>query len=266
MLRASRSRRTRNRSHRAIANLEPLESRQLLSASGLTLVETKSTLPSGALLDSTIKGAVTVQVTNSLTTTISGPQTFYVYGSLDGTIDSASAVLGSLSKPNLKLGAGKTTHETVPVKIAAPPAGDYEVFIEATDGLGDTSVAGKAPDLAVAAPYVSLSGTVGTPTPTDFSVDKTVTFKVTLTNNGNINSTGPLSATIELSDNGTTVATSLGKPQVKNPLTIKLGGKAVTLTYKAKVTDEGTFYIGATFTQGSQVLTVFSSTPINVGS
>ena len=247
------------------AVLETLEGRQLLSTSGLNLVETRSTLPTAVLSGATIKGIVQVQVTNSLTTPISGPQTFDVYASTDGTIDSASTVIGTVTRGNLKLGASRTTVVTIPVKQAAPPVGDYAVFIQSTDGTGNVSdAAGKAPDFSVAAPYVSLTANVGVPKPTALTVDHAVAFKVTVLNTGNIISRGTISAAIELSTDGVNVTDTLGTPQVRKA-NIKEGGKAVTFTYKVKVDDTGTFYIGGTFTSGIQVFTAFSSTAITVG-
>ena len=248
----------------AVAPFEPLEGRQLFAASGLTLVETRSTLPVAQIAGATVKGNVTVQVTNGLTTAVSGPQTFNVLGSTTGTIDASSVTLGTVVRGNLRLGAGRTTKITVPVKVAAPPVGNYEIYIQATDAVGNTSIAGKAPNVSVAAPYTSLVAVVGPPRPTVALVNRAVTFKVTLTNNGNIDSTGTLSAAIEESTDGMAVTGTLGTPQKKN-VKIKLGGKAVTLTYKAKLTDTGTFFLGATFTQGETTFTQFGTTPITVG-
>ena len=271
MSRSNIDRRVRNHPARPTAGLfEPLESRQMLSASGLTLNETKSTLPTAQLAGATVKGAVTVEVTNSLPTPIKGPQTFNVYASLtsDGAIDTSSLILGHVTRGNLALGTGKSTKITIPVNTAAPGANDYDIFIQAIDGAGNTSTAGMAPPVSVAAPNVALTAVVGAPKPSVALINHTVTFKVTFTNTGNIDSAGALDAAIEEESAATTTpttgATILGTPQ-DHSVKIGRGGKAVTLTYHAKLTTVGNFFLGGAFTQGTQTFSAFSTTEIMVG-
>ena len=254
----------------APATFEPLEGRQLLSASDLGLRVLKSTLPDGAVTGTTVKGAVTVQVANQSTAKISGPETLILFGSTDGTIDANSVVLGRLAKPNLKLGASGLTKVTIPVKTDVTTSGAYQLFLQASDATSVSTPPAASGSLEVATAQVNLEATALTVSgkTANFLVNHAVTFKVTLVNNGNINTSSPLSGVLELSTDGTDPITPplTAAPQNRKVI-LKPNGKPVTLTYSVKVTDTGTFFIGGTFSTtdaGTNSTVKFSSTPIHV--
>ncbi len=262
---------------RRAAAWEPLESRQLLSGTllpavdaGLTVVYRKSTLPISLLSGTNLKGAVTVQITNSEATNDTGSNTFAVYASTDAVLDSTDVRLGYVTR-NLNLKTGKTLVVTVPVKSQPfPIAGSYDILIAATDASGvvTTSEATPAPSLTVAAAFVDLTATVGAATPTALVPGKTITFRTTITNGGNVNSTGTLITAIGLSTDGVTAPTVELISKQRNA-TIKGGDKALSLTFKVKVpvgTAAGTYYPAVTINQGTAAqFTAFSTTPITVG-
>lgn len=268
---------TRTPAIRRSATFEPLESRQLLSGTvspavdaGLTVIYTKTTLPTAVLSGSKIKGAVTLQLTNSTTINDTGVNTFAIYASLDNVIDTTiDPVLGTLSrKVNIK--AGKSLNVTIPVKnIPAPTTGDYNVLISATDASGVTSTTEitPSPSLDVSPATIVLNPVIGAATPTALTAGKTITFKATVTNSGNTNSTGPLTAVVGLSLDSTTIPITL-KSFTRN-VTIKSNSKAVSFTYRVKIpvgTAPGVYFPAITFTQGtaSQV-TAFSTSSVTVG-
>ncbi len=262
---------------RQAAAFEPLESRQLLSVTpfataGLTLTATKSTLPSAQLAGAKLKGAVTVSLTNGLTVNDTGTNTFTLYAAVGTTPNSSTDVqLGQVAK-RFTLKPGKSITVTIPVKNIAAPAtdGTYNVLAEAVDSSGDTSTVATAPTptLTVEPANVALTANVGTVSPNALTAGKTVTFKVVLINNGNINSTGLLTANIGLALQGSGVITL---PLVSKPSspTIKEGGKGVSFTYHVKIPTTiapGAYNLGVSFTQGSAAALGFSPTLINVGS
>ena len=257
---------------------EPLESRQLLSASlapainqGLTVTYTKTTLPTSVLSGSKIKGAVTLQLTNSATTNDTGVNTFAIYASADSVIDPTSdTLLGTLSK-KLNLKTGATTKVTIPVKsVLAPAAGDYNVLISATNADTTTSTTElmPAPSLDVAASFVKLNPVVGAASPTALTAGKPITLKVTITNSGNVNSTGTLTTEVGLSTDGVTVPPNSIYTQERN-VTIKADSKAISITFKIKIpvgTAAGTYFPAVTLLQGlAPTVTGFSTTPITIG-
>ncbi len=272
----SSSRRSANRTPvRRAAAWEPLESRQLLSGvtpavtSGLSIIYSKDTLPTSVISSTKIKGTVTVSVTNSAAVSDTGVNTFAVYASGDNILDAGDLMLGSVSK-KLNLAAGKSITVTIPVKSQpAPAAATYDILTAATNASGTVSTTQATNGLMVAAPFVNLSAAVGVPSPTALTAGKTITVKVTLTNEGNINSTGALTTTIGLSSDGATLTNSLTQ-QTKN-VTVKANTKAVALTFKIKIpagTTPGTYFPAFTFSQGSDTFTVVgnASTAVTVGS
>jgi hypothetical protein len=260
----------------APAAFEPLESRQFLSGTlspavdtGLTVTYSKSTLPGSVLAGSNIKGAITLQLTNSTTVDDTGVNTFTVYASGDSVVDAGDRVLRTFStKLNIK--TGRTIKLTIPVQNqAAPLAGDYDVLISATDASGvvATTEITPNPSLIVAPAFVSLSAAIGTVAPTAFSGAKTITFRATITNAGNVNSTGTLTTAIGLSTDGVNVTLPITSQNRR--VTIKPNGRAIPLTFHVKVpagTPAGTYVVAATFTQGTaNQVRVFSTTPITIG-
>ena len=251
---------------------ESLEPRQFLSVtpfadSGLDLTVTKSTVPTYLLTTAKVKGAVTVSVTNDGANTETSPNTFDVYASTDGVVDGNSTLLATLPNKKLGLKATKTTKLTISIKSQpVPPAATYDILVQATDSIGDVSTTAAAPSmLTVAAPFTDLAATIGTALPTALTGGKTVKFKVALTNSGNINSTGLLTANIGLSSNGVTATYVTSKAE---KVTVKTGGKPVSVTYSLTIpasTTPGAYFTAVTFTQGSDVLTAFSTTQVTVG-
>ena len=226
------------------------------TASVLTPTIGKSTLPAAVVSGSTAKGKVAVTVTNSGTAAVSGSATITLFATTTGVIDSASTNVGSLTIKNLPLKAGKSTGKSINVSKLSLPAGTYTLLAQATDSAGNVSASTTGPTLTVAAPFVSLSAVVGAVKPTSPKVGKPATFVVTITNAGNVDSTGDLTLAIGVSSDGTTLAEAVTSVTKKNAK-VKSGGKALKVSAHFKVPTDlpfFTLYPFVTITQGTTTL------------
>ena len=228
--------------------------------SALTPTIAKSTLPASVVSGNTIKGAVAVTVTNSGTAASTGVDTFAVYASTTGTFDSSATQVGTLSK-KVSLKAGKSSKVNFSFKKLSLPAGTYTLFVQATDASGDTSVSAAGGTVTVAAPFVNLSAAVGAVKPTIAKEGKPISFVVTITNTGNVDSTGPLMITAGLSTDGTTLAVPV-TTITKSPK-IKANGKATKLTVRFTLPGNLTalsYFPFVSITQGTATATAVGPT------
>jgi hypothetical protein len=162
-------------------------------AAQLTPAIIKNTLPASAVNGPSTHGSETVRVSNTGSAIESGKTTVAVYASADGAIDEKSILLGSTTgKQTIKIGASKN----VTVNIKSLPAvlvGSYTLLAQATNAAGDVTAATTGPALAAAAPFVAFSETFIKTTLSGSvvaGVKTAATETLTVTNNGNVASTG----------------------------------------------------------------------------
>lgn len=95
---------------------------------------------------------------------------------------------------------------------------------------------------------------------------KTLSFTLTLSNGGNVNSIGTAEPAVYLSADRTSLTVQV--TTVAKRLTVKPGGKAVAVRLKVKVpatAAAGNFYPLVTVAQGSVMATVVAGMPVTVG-
>ena len=222
----------------------------------------KSTLPADIVSGSNAKGVISLSVSNSSSNTIKATDTITVYASTTGVIDGASTQIASITKPfTLKPGASKPVR--LLVKNLSLPAGSYSLLAQASDASG-TYNATVGPTLQVAAPYVSLAASVGAVTPATVTQGKKISFVVTLTNNGNIDSSGAATFAISLMNGPST--TPLDTVTFKS-LKIKAGGKPTKVRLHAIAPSPSIYtsqYPVVAITQGSESLSVVGTIPFSL--
>ncbi|MDB5290889.1 MAG: peptidyl-prolyl cis-trans isomerase cyclophilin type [Phycisphaerales bacterium] len=172
----------------------------------------KSTLPTEAIIGTAVHGTTAVVLNNSTQTTEKGTAVIRLFASPDGVIDAAAVPITTLSRGvNLKPGktlALKLTTKNLPASLAA---GTYTLLVQTTDPSGNVTNATSGPTIQVAAPFVSLSASGASVKPSAIKLKKSGTLTVTLTNAGNIATTGTAAIDIGVSSDGQTEAFSLSK-------------------------------------------------------
>jgi uncharacterized repeat protein (TIGR03803 family) len=235
------------------------------ATSSLTPSVTKSSLPATAVTGAKVSGTVRVTVTNGGTAaaTVAKVQ---LYATATGAIDGNSTLAATLTK-KVSIKPGKTATFSLSVKgLALSTADDYAFLPEVTDTAGLVSAATNGPSVNVAAPYVALSATVTGATGRPTAPGKPFSLTLSLTNGGNIDSTGTATIVVYLSDDGTSLTFSL--TTVSKPLTIKANGKPVLVHFKLKVpttATAGNLYPLVTVAQGSNTATAVDQLPVVVG-
>ena len=171
----------------AAASLTPVQA----NASVLVPTIARSTVPTSVVAGQRVKGTVTVTVTNSGTTTLAGADKVTLYATQDAsaTIDSGSTAVASTTH-KLKLAAGRSLTLRLPVLLdTTGDDGSFPLRVLVTDAAGNASASAAVP-LAIAPATVTLAATVAAATPTAVQPGQTVHFTLTVTNSGNVDSTG----------------------------------------------------------------------------
>ena len=165
----------------------------------------KTTLPASVVSGSTTKGTATVVLSNTTDAKIKESVTIDVDASADGAVDSASVNLGTLTK-TVTINANSSANEAVAIKsIPASLNGTYSILASATDSSG-TSSSTTGPSLTASAPFVAFSNEVLTTNLTGSIVSGSRTkdaATLTLTNLGNVASTGSTTVDLLVSPDGT---------------------------------------------------------------
>jgi hypothetical protein len=207
--------------------IESLETRQLLSGTttgNLTPVVTRSTLPPAVVAGTRARGSATVSLSNAAASTVRESVTTQVYASLDGAVDTASVLVGTLTR-TVAVKADGSSPVTVAVDLpSSTAAGTYTLLAKTTDTAGTTS-ATTGPSLAVAAPFVSFTDETLTSDLSGPVVNGTKTkdtASLTLTNSGNIASTGDTTVELLLSEDGT-VSSGTKIRTITEPIVLKPG-------------------------------------------
>jgi hypothetical protein len=229
----------------------------------LTEAVTKLTLPSSVLADSAIKATAVVKVTNAGNVNSAGITTVRLYASTDGTA-AGGTLIGSLTR-SLTIKPGLSTMVTVPItQIPAGLSGTYSIVAEVTDPNAVRTEVNTGNTVKIAAAYVTLGATLSAPSPASAAPGKSVNITVTITNTGNVPSTG--AATINLgltSDRTTELAGSVSSTRIEKilpgkPLVLKLK-LAIPATLSA-----GSYFPYFTFDQPLGNTTAVGTTAIAV--
>ena len=233
-------------------------------SSSLTATVARSTVPTSVIAGATTKGTVAVTVTNTTAAILKGTAKVALYASTDGSIDSTSTLIATVSRP-VKLKSSKAASIAVPVKKLSLPAGTYTLLAQVTDPSGNTSVAtGSA--LTVAPATITLSGNIGAVTPSATTPGKSISFTLTLANSGNVNSTGAAQLAVYLSTDGASL--SIPVSTITKRLTIRAGGKPVAVRLKVKVPTTAAamnLFPLVGITQGTATATVAGTGAIAIG-
>jgi hypothetical protein len=214
----------------------------VLPTSGSALVPTvaRSTLPTAVVTGNAARGAVAVTLTNGSAATLKGTDTVTLYA-VAGAGASPGTPIAHVTR-RLTLRAGKSATFSIPVRGLVLPAGTYSVVARVTDASGGTSTAATDLPLVVSAPHISLSATV-TGAPASVTPGETIGLTLTLTNAGNLPSTGRAALAVSLSADGSSPTLPLAS--VTKRLKVPVGGAAVTVRLKVRVprtAATGTFY------------------------
>ena len=199
------------------------------TASPLTPTVGKSTVPTSVIGGAKPKGHISISLTNSSATLTTGTTTISLFVTTTGEIDSTSENVGTLVLKKFGFKPGVTVQKTVNVTKLPTMADQYTLLAQVTDGSGNVSDAKTGPTLSVVAPFVSLSATVDAVKPTAPKLGKPASFVVTITNAGNVDSTGMLKLAVGLSSDGATLAEAI-TTLTFNTAKIKAGGKPTKLT------------------------------------
>ncbi|MDB5300479.1 MAG: peptidyl-prolyl cis-trans isomerase (rotamase) - cyclophilin family, partial [Phycisphaerales bacterium] len=183
-----------------------------VAAPAITPTVGKSTLPTEAIIGTAVHGTTAVVLNNSTQTTEKGTAVIRLFASPNGVIDDAAVPITTLSRGvNLKPGktlALKLTTKNLPASL---PAGTYTLLVQTTDPSVNVTDATSGPTIHVAAPFVSLSASGSSVKPSAIKLKKSGTLTVTLTNAGNVATSGAAAIDIGVSSDGQTEAFSLSK-------------------------------------------------------
>ena len=107
----------------------------------------------------------------------------------------------------LTFDAGQANVFTLPVQTEGLPAGTDTPLVRTTDPTSLPTTTATGPTLVVEPPVVTLSAAVGAVSPAAPKAGRRASALTTLLNTGDIDSTAPLTISLGLSTDGTTVVT-----------------------------------------------------------
>jgi hypothetical protein len=207
-------------------------------------VVTKSTLPTTAVGGQLIKGSVNVSVTNTTGAIEKGAATVGMYA-YDGT----NFFLLGFQKHAINLKPGKKATFHINAK-GTLNAGTYSVLPYAFDATNQSTGAVTPTTLQVNAPVIALTTSAVTAVkPAKIKLGKAGNFTVTITNTGNIDTSGLATITAGLSIDGVTTAIAL--PVISHTYKIKAGHKIVlhVRVPVAKDLTPGSYFATMSYTQ-----------------
>lgn len=181
------------------------------------------------------KGRVSVVLTNGTQQAVAGRAAVGLFLSADDTLDAGDLALAPAAAKKVRLKAGRsTTMRISPRKFPSVSAdGTYHLLAEITSPGGGTQVAEAQPTLAMAAPFVDLTGAFPRPLAGTFAAGQKVKTSLVLTNAGNVTLTGRTTVNVFLSadEQGTPGNRALVSPAVK--LKVAAGkSKKLNLTFQ----------------------------------
>jgi hypothetical protein len=185
----------------------------------------RDTLPGSIVGGTALYGVFTTSITNDDPIRVIETEIIDVYACPDGAIDSTSIPIGKIVR-RVVLRPQQQELLRIPIatsKIALAP-GNYMLLPQVTDLAGNSADGTTGPALAVAVPFVMLSASIGAVIPDPAKLGGHASFRLTLTNSGNISAAGPAILDIGLSIDGQTEAIAL-TPLLRYVL-IRPGGRA----------------------------------------
>jgi hypothetical protein len=225
-----------------------------------------SKLPTQVVAGAAVNIAVPVTVTNFAKTAATGRSTVTLFAAPDGRLDGTQTSLVAVSR---SLAVRADGSATVSLRLRKIPASlsnaGYTLIATVTDANGATLASTAAATLAVAPATVALAATVAPQSTAPTNAGRTATLTVTVANDGNVSSSGPLAVTLGLSLDGATVAVPLGT--TRHGVTLKPGGKPVVLHLRVRIpaaAAAGTDRPLVSVVQGNASVTAVGTTPVTV--
>ena len=154
--------------------------------SGVNLAAGAPVVPSSTLGVNAIAQPVTVTVQNSGSATLTTSYVVSVYLSSDGTLDSGSLLLASVtqSTPLAGLGSATVTFSAPNLAIPGEPPGSYQLFSQVTP-VGGNPVTGGSTVVTLVGPDLTLQN-LAVAGPTNVAVGATLTGVTATLRNGNL--------------------------------------------------------------------------------
>ncbi len=233
---------------------------------GLLPAVTKSTVPANLVVGNPTTGSVALTLTNTTATPNQGINTVQIFAVPVGSTDTATGMLLATVKPRTNLAPGAKQKLTVPIRTMPATSGAFTLLARTTNVAGTVVTAAAGPTVTVSAPSVSLSVAVAAPKPSAVVPGHPVTYTLTLANDGNVDATGKLTATVGLTLDG--IHVTVAAATVTRSLRIKAGGKPLVLRLKAKLPTTaapGTYQLLATISQQSTAAAGLGTAPLTVG-
>ena len=226
----------------------------------------QSTLKSQVVTGKKISGSLVVNLQNPSTSNNSGVDTVAVYVSSNDTLGPQNMLVKSVKRSiTLVPGQNLNVPVTVPISGLLLPAGTYTFIVRASDSLNIVNTAAIGTAVTVSAPFVSLSASLGTVSPVAAVGGDTISFALTILNNGNISSTGLATIAISLSSNGSTAAVPVAT--LTQRVNIPSGAIPMALRLKVKLPvalAAGVYEPFVTFAQGANSVTAIGTSSVIV--
>jgi hypothetical protein len=216
----------------------------------LTPTIARTTIPTEVVAGTARAKVVDVTIDDGGTSTSGDRVTVAVYATTTGVVNAGSTLIGTAQRrPTLR--AGRSTVVPVRVSAAGLADGTYALVARLTDvTTGAVADTDAATAVAIAAPTVTLSLTVGPQSPATVPAGRSVSFTLTVADYGNIDSTGPATITVGLTTLGTNVTVPL--PAQKRSVRVNTGGKPTAVRVRIVVpvgTAPDNYAINVTFAQ-----------------
>ncbi len=223
-------------------------------------------LPSEVTGGTKTTAAASLELDNFGNVAATGPATIELFTSSDLGLDSGDSKITTM-KLNLNIGSDRLQRVKVPLKLVPNVAsGDYYVLAEVTDPDGNQSQAASLGFVKIDQAIVSLSATIGAVSPSTIKISSTATMAVSITNNGNAASNGPMTIVLGLSSTGFSMSSTL--VTLTQKVNVKIGGTVVLhLRFKVPTTaTAGTYLPAATITDAAHNSTglIIGSTPLTL--
>jgi len=237
--------------------------------SQLTANITRAVIPSANVAGQPLNARVPASFTNT-GPALSGTYTIVLYadtstGGLSGNQVALETVTRHTTlRTNRKL-AVTLTAKTLPANLTP---GTYYLLVEITDPLGNANIVNTSQTIAVSAPFVAFTASSAAVKPETVAVNRDGSTVITVTNNGNISSTGVMNIALDLSHDGVTPAANFTTVTTTVRINIK-PGKSSRFAVRFKIPaglEAGVYYplisvsadgvsastVGSPFTAGTQ--------------
>jgi hypothetical protein len=187
-------------------------------------------LPAAVIAGQKARATPVVTVTNTGESAANTAVTVTLFLSADPTLDPADATLGGVTR-RMRLKPGHS--KSVKVKLGAFPAvadGAYHILAQVAEPGGGSAVAAAEATVAVAAPFVDLSGAFASPPLAALKRGKKATVLVNVTNAGNTDARGRVELTLAVSADAAAGGDDRVVATVKKKVKLKPGaGKTLRL-------------------------------------